>query len=214
MSTAAVTPSSSHLPMQTYFQNRSSDLRQLSQALNAGDLAGAQQAFSAIQTLAQSSPFANSDAFAISQRQQDFSAVGQAIQSGNLAGAQQAFPQLKSTFSGHHHHHGSRVVNPPAPAATVSLSAAATNASSANNPSSGASASVNPGNGAGSEQITINLSNISSGQQLTIGISEQQGQGPEITINFGQNRSQQTPATLPAPSSSASSQGSALNVVA
>jgi len=44
--------------------------------LQKGDLAGAQQEFKAIQDLAQSGPFANGDAFKISQRQQDFTALG------------------------------------------------------------------------------------------------------------------------------------------
>jgi len=45
-------------------------------ALQRGDLAGAQQEFKAIQDLAQSGPFANGDAFKISQRQQEFTALG------------------------------------------------------------------------------------------------------------------------------------------
>src|SRR5260370_28094122 len=98
MSTAAVSTNSLYQELQAYFQQRGSDLQQLGKALQSGDLAGAQQEFSAIQNLGQSGPFANGNAFRISQREQDFAAIGQALQAGDLAGAQQAFAQLKSTF--------------------------------------------------------------------------------------------------------------------
>jgi hypothetical protein len=80
-----------------YFQNRQSDLQQLGQSLQSGDLAGAQQEFNSIQTLAQNGPF-DGNAFAGNPREQDFTAIGQALQSGDLAAAQQAFAQLQSTF--------------------------------------------------------------------------------------------------------------------
>src|SRR5277367_1676328 len=98
MATAAVSSNSIYQELQQYFQQRGSDQQALGQALQSGDLAGAQQAFNAIQTLAQSGPFANGGAYKASQREQDFDAVGQALQAGNLAGAQQAFAQLQATF--------------------------------------------------------------------------------------------------------------------
>src|SRR5580692_10842025 len=98
MSTAAVSSNSIFQELQSFFQQRGGDLQQLGQALQSGDLAGAQQEFSAIQSLGQSGPFASGDAFRSNQRQQDLTAIGQALQSGNLAAAQQAFAQLQSTF--------------------------------------------------------------------------------------------------------------------
>jgi hypothetical protein len=80
-----------------FFQTRQSDVKQLGPALRAGDLAGAQQEFGDIQTLAQNGPL-DGKAFSIVQREQDFTAIGQALQSGDLAGAQQAFAQLQFTF--------------------------------------------------------------------------------------------------------------------
>src|SRR5208282_4324710 len=115
MSTAAVSSSSIYQELQSYFQQRRSDLQQLGQDIQSGDLADAQQEYSAIQTLGQSGPFANGDAFKLSNREQDFNAIGQALQSGDLAGAQQAYSTLESTF------HGSKHADPPAataPAAT------------------------------------------------------------------------------------------------
>ena len=76
MSTTGTPTSSLYQELQTYFHQRSSDLQQLGQALQKGDLAVAQQEFKVIQDLAQSGPFANGDAFKISQRQQDFTALG------------------------------------------------------------------------------------------------------------------------------------------
>jgi hypothetical protein len=115
---APVSTSSIHDGLQTYFQARNADLQKLGQALQSGDLAGAKQEISAIQTLGQSGPFANSAPFKISQREQAFEAIGQALQSGDLAGAQKAFAQLKSTF-----HHAHPPV--PSPAANVTPSGAA-----------------------------------------------------------------------------------------
>ena len=50
MSTAAVSTSSINNGLQTYFQARQADLQKLGQALQSGDLTGAKQEISAIQT--------------------------------------------------------------------------------------------------------------------------------------------------------------------
>src|ERR1700760_2489153 len=89
-SAAQVSASSASQQLQSFFQQRKTDLKQLRGALESGDLAGAQQAFKAIQKLASNGPSPTGKAFAISQRQQDFAAVGQALKSGDLAGAQHA----------------------------------------------------------------------------------------------------------------------------
>jgi hypothetical protein len=98
MSTAAVSSSSLYQELQTFYQDRKTDLTQLGQALQAGDLTDAQTAYNALTTLGQSGPFTNSEPFHNTQREQDFTAIGQALQSGDLAGAQQAFASLESTF--------------------------------------------------------------------------------------------------------------------
>ena len=102
MSTAAVSTSSIYQELQAYFQQRGSDLQQLGQALQSGDLAGAQQEYGAIQNLGQNGPFANGDAFKVSQRQQDFDAIGQALQSGDLAAAQACRPEEHLPASSQH----------------------------------------------------------------------------------------------------------------
>src|SRR5271163_613446 len=99
MSTTAVSSGSIYQELQSYFQQRSSDVSQLGQDLSSGNLANAQQDFATLQSLGQGGPNANGDVFASKdQREQDFNAIGQALQSGNLSAAQQAFAQLESTF--------------------------------------------------------------------------------------------------------------------
>lgn len=81
-----------------FFQSRLSELQDLGQSLQSGNVAGAEQDSSSIQSLAQSGPF-NGKAFGVNQREQDFSDIGQALQSGDISGAKQDFAQLESTFS-------------------------------------------------------------------------------------------------------------------
>jgi DNA-binding FadR family transcriptional regulator len=78
------------------------DFKQLASALQSGDLAGAQKAYSALQQLQQSS---QSGGQSSSQQQansgnnpiqNDFAALGKALSSGDLTGAQTAFSQLQS----------------------------------------------------------------------------------------------------------------------
>jgi ribosomal protein S20 len=93
-----------------------SAFKSLAQALQSGDLQGAQQAFTTIQSawsarLTQTSPNTQSTNGSNTTVQNAFSSLGQALQSGNLQGAQQAFNTLQSAVQhnlkahrGHHHH--------------------------------------------------------------------------------------------------------------
>ena len=94
MSTAAVSSVSIFQELQSFYQTRQSDLKQLSSALQSGDLNGAQQAYKALAVLGESGPFANSEPFGKSSRAQAFDAVGEALQAGDLARAQTAFAKL------------------------------------------------------------------------------------------------------------------------
>jgi hypothetical protein len=228
MSTAAVSTTSIYQELQTYFQARSSDLKQLGQALQSGDLAGAQQEFSAIQNLGQGGPFANGNAFKVSQREQDFAAIGQALQAGDLAGAQQAFAQLKGI---HHHQHSVEPQQPivvnlslastaaPAPAAPPAPSTASASQPPAASSTGSAPATeiiLNLGNVTPGEQITIGISNASNGaEQVTIGVANQKNQSPEqITLNLNQNTNQQIILNLFNSTASSAAQGSGVNVSA
>jgi len=94
MSTAAVSSSSIFQELQSFYQNRQTDLKQLASALQGGDLSGAQQAYKALAVLGESGPFANSEPFAKSSRAQAFNALGEALQAGDLARAQSSFAAL------------------------------------------------------------------------------------------------------------------------
>ena len=87
MSTAAISSLSILQELQSFYQTRQTDLKQLGAALQNGDLVTAQQAYSALQSLGQNGPFSNSEPFSNTNRAQAFAALGQALQSGDLAGA-------------------------------------------------------------------------------------------------------------------------------
>jgi CubicO group peptidase (beta-lactamase class C family) len=115
---------------QNYLTNGSTSLKQqgqqdftsLADALQSGDLSGAQSAFaSLLQLFPNLSPSANSptqstatssaasSSSSTSSITNDLSTLGQAIQSGDLTGAQNDFSKLtqdmQSIGGGHHHHH-------------------------------------------------------------------------------------------------------------
>ena len=111
---------------QTYqanWQNDASQIRQgfkdLTSALQSGDLAGAQQAFSALQPLLPSSSAGNQAQNGQSGGNQnplatDLTALGQALKSGDVTQAQKSLSTLQQdmqSVKGHHHrhrgHHGS-----------------------------------------------------------------------------------------------------------
>jgi hypothetical protein len=97
MSTTAISTGSIFQELQSFYQTRQSDLKQLGRDLQSGNLAGAQRACTTLAALGQNGPFANSEPFAKSSRAQAFDAIGQALQAGDLAGAQAAFATLKSS---------------------------------------------------------------------------------------------------------------------
>jgi hypothetical protein len=97
MSTAAVSSTSIFQELQSFYQSRQADVKQLGSDLQSGNLSGAQQAYNKLAALGQDGPFANSEPFGNSSRAQAFEAVGQALQSGDLAGAQAAFATLTSS---------------------------------------------------------------------------------------------------------------------
>ncbi len=94
MSTSAVSSASIYQELQSFYQTRQSDVKQLGSALQSGDLSGAQTAFAELTALGQSGPFANAEPFAKSTRDQAFNTIGQDLQAGDLAGAQAAFATL------------------------------------------------------------------------------------------------------------------------
>jgi hypothetical protein len=189
MSTSAISSSTLSQQLQQYFHTRESDLKQLGQALQSGNLTEAQSEFNNITSLGQNGPFPDGEPFAIQQREQDFTAVGQALQSGNLQAAQQAFLQLKSTFN---------------PQASQLESATGTNSSV------GPEIVLNlsgAGNSATPEQITINVGNSTSGggEQVSLSIGNQGSNPQQVTFNLGSNSNEEIVLNLLGATSAATS---------
>jgi len=118
MATPPVSNLSIFQEIQSFYQNRGADLRQLGSALQSGDLNTAQQAYNALASLGQGGPFANSEPFVRADRAKDFEAVGQALQSGDLAGAQAAFADLQHSFGSRNQ--STSGLNSPAAVVTLS----------------------------------------------------------------------------------------------
>jgi hypothetical protein len=201
MSTSAVSSISLHQQLQTYFQARNGDVKQLGQALEAGDLGAAQSAFRAISTLGKSGPFGGGHPFVSQQREQDFQAVGKALQAGDLAGAKAAFATLKSTFQNGRVSSGPVAEAGPAASGTP---AAAVGPEIVINLSSGSGSSASP------EQVTINIGQSSSGggEQISLSVGSQGSNPQQVMFNLNPNSNEQIVVNLLDGSSSSSSSGS------
>jgi len=103
------------------FRQVRADLQSLSTALQAGDLAGAQQAFA---TLQQDQPqIASAQTGSKSPVSGALADLGSALKSGDLTGAQQAFAALRQAAQGAHHGHHHHRAAAPAPATAGAASA-------------------------------------------------------------------------------------------
>lgn len=188
MSTSAVSSSSLSQQLQSYFKTRNSDVQQLGQALQSGNLTGAQAAYSTITSLAQGGPSAQGNAFLVAQRQQDFNAIGSALASGDLAGAQSAFAALKATAN-----HGT--IDPPVASGTTTTAGGA-------GPEIVLNLSAANGTSANPEQITINIAQGSGGAeqvQLSVG---QGSSAQQVSFNLNSNSNEQIVLNLVNASSS------------
>jgi hypothetical protein len=199
MSIAAVSSNSIYQQLQGFYLQRKTDLQQLGQALQSGDLNGAQQAFNALQTLGQSGPFASADPFRNTQREQDFAAIGQALQSGDLAGAQQAFATLESTF--HHPNQAANAANSYGPAVVVNLGILDPGPAPSGGPTNGGppAGSGSSASGTSGPEVVINLgANPGGPEQLTIGVNNTGNNAEQISISLGtpQNPNSQDQITL------------------
>ncbi len=159
----------------------SNNFYQLSQALQSGDLAGAQQAYSNLTARSGGNRFANT------QVGQDLSALGQALQAGDLAGAQTAFATLQQDFK----------AAAPAQPATSGASGTANrqNTSTQNDPAQGTfthhfhhhgGRRADPVASSSGQQVTLNINESDAGgDQVTLNLGNSSGQSPEnVTINF------------------------------
>ena len=101
MSIGAVTP---NLATSSNFRPERQDMQALQQALNSGDLAGAQQAFAQFKQDFHGAHNGNAlyQTGVSDTLKQDLQQLQTALKSGDVAGAQQAFAQFKSDFKTEH----------------------------------------------------------------------------------------------------------------
>jgi hypothetical protein len=207
--TTTATASSIYQQLQTYRQQRQADLAQLGQALQSGDLAGAQSAFNTLTALGQSGPYKNGQTFARADRAQDFQAIGQALQSGDLAGAQSAFASLAGTFSKQSQQAQSAISAYNSGVTEIVINLGGASSTSASGGSTTPELVVNLGQGSGSpEEVTINVGSGSSGAQVTIDAMQgQNGSSAEqVTINLNQQNNNNYELVLNLLNSTAASQ--------
>jgi len=217
---------------QDFRQHRKTDIQQLGQALDSGNLDAAQQAFDALTALGQNGPFRNSEPFQRADRAQDFAAIGLALQSGDLAGAKQAFTDLANTF-GHPHQvppGPPNLLPPPTSLPPIStlppptlppgpptlLPPPTTLPPQAQPPSTSGGGSTAP-SGSTSE-LVVNLPNPyqGSGGHLTVDVSQQSnGAGEQVALNFNPGSTNyQLVVNLFDNGASSSTQGSSLSLQA
>lgn len=84
------------------------DFKNLMSSIKSGDLAGAQQAYTALSQFLTANKPAAATGSPSSQNpfQQALSQIGSDLQAGDIAGAQQTLTALQQSHEGHHHHHG------------------------------------------------------------------------------------------------------------
>jgi len=122
------------------YSGAGSAFKNLVSALQSGDLTGAQNAYSALQSVFQANGVAQRTSSTSSNGEQsqvstDFAALGKALQSGNISAAQDAMKKLAQDMQSsrrahhHHHHHGTRAASDTTASSSTSTDVTATSGS-------------------------------------------------------------------------------------
>ena len=178
MSTSPVVSSLLFQDLQAFAQQKTG-LQHLGKALDAGDLAGAQQAYNTIQSHLQSGQVSSSVASNLSNARQEFAAVGRALQSGNLTGAQRALAELRNRLPAPVPANPTPDVGPEViinltlapPSSGTTGATAASSSTAATQPPATTAPATNTTPAAAGPEIILNLGNISSAEQITIDIN-------------------------------------------
>ena len=173
---------------QEFRQQRKAGLEQLGQALKAGDVDAAQQAYDALVTLGQNGPLRNGQTFHRADRAQDFAAIGDALAAGNLDAATAAFVALDQTF-GHNGSPGSLPPGPPTPVPPHETSPPTPGPTPVPPaPTGPPTPTPNPTTAGGPPEVIINVGGTPSANggtgEIVINLPQQSG-SEEIQINFG-----------------------------
>jgi hypothetical protein len=110
MTTLSINSANSYYQYAQTANQRQTDFQNLGNALQSGNLAGAQNAFAALQQNLpnNSSQQAGAQSNPSNPVATDFQNLANALSSNNLTSAQQAYAQLQQdlkSLQGHHHHH-------------------------------------------------------------------------------------------------------------
>jgi Skp family chaperone for outer membrane proteins len=139
------------LTLQNMFKQRQQDFSALGAALQSGDLASAQKAYSALfQNTSSSSQTPNTQQSGNSGIQTDVNALGQALQSGDLKGAQSAYAKLQQdlqtahaqTAHAHHHRHHAQGAEPQNASANSIANPLSTGVGDSNTNTTGGNSSI------------------------------------------------------------------------
>jgi hypothetical protein len=205
MSTSPVVSNLLFQDLQAFAQQRTG-LQQLGKALDASDLAGAQQAYNTIQSHLQSGQASSTLSSNISNARQEFAAVGRALQSGNLTGAQRALAELRNRLPAPPPANSTPDVGPeviinltlvPPSSAATGATAPSSSTASTQPPATTAAPSSNTTPAAAGPDIILNLGNISGGEQITIDINNPAVPAGSTSSSSG-STSAAPPTTTPA----------------
>jgi hypothetical protein len=121
ISTSSANPYQAQLA--SAFRQRGQDFKALGNALQSGDLAGAQQAFAALkkdtQTIQSAQQQQSQPPGQNSRIRPNFATVESALDSGDLSGAQKAFAIVQQDIQAVRKFHGRHVHQTPAPQSTT-----------------------------------------------------------------------------------------------
>ena len=172
----------------TFYSERKSDATQLQQALQNGDLAGAQSAYSSLASLQSSTgtgPFPNNKVLS-----GDFAALGDALKAGDLAGAQQVGLKLRQDIKTAIQNQGQNAIPPNAlssvqPEIIINLSGS--NSGSSTAPSTGSTAAASaPSATSPTASTAANSSPANSAlPELVLNLGGGSGSPSQIDLNFG-----------------------------
>ena len=162
-------------------QQSQQDFQELGQALQSGNLSGAQQAFSALQQLMPNASSSNSQTQTLppltgtNSISNDLSALTQAIQSGNQTDAQtdltkltQDLQSVKGKSHHHHHHHASTSLQDVTSASADS--SASSSSSTSNTPTTAATSSSSVNSGISQYLAMMAIFQSSAGSSLNVSV--------------------------------------------
>lgn len=194
-----------------FVSTRRQDANQLFTALENGDLAGAQAAYTQLASLSKTS---NGGPYTGPKLSSDFAAIGQALQNGDLTGAQEAALQFgQDLLAANQKLHGGNGGTQQSPSVVVNLSglidqvnpnnAAATPVAATSSINSGSATSASSGNATPSSTSTSASGATGSTPEIVINLGGANGptldlnvDGSQIEISLANSSGGNSPSTI------------------